>query len=280
MGRIARVRHGRHMDILRRSRSYIHDFLTARADTTGNGGVGDTAALTTVTFTNTNAASAVGTLTLTGNAVAAETVTIDGIVYTWRAVPALPYEVDIGADASASLDNLIAAINAAAGEGTLYGDNTRAHPTVTAAAGAGDTMVVTAKVAGTGGNAITTTDTMSVGGWGAGTLASGAVGDTVSATAHGFVTGQGPFVLSNSGGALPTGLSATQLYYAIRLDANTFQLATSQEAAIKGSYATFSTNGTGTNRIARAANRAGLAAWLQRGKKPATVAALTDIDSL
>lgn len=280
MGRIARVRHGRHLRIARRAASYIYDFLTARADTAANGGIGDTAAATTVTFTNTNAAAASGTLTLAGNAVAAETVTIGSTVYTWAASPSAPYQVKVGADASTSIDNLIAAINGDAGAGSLYGDNTPAHQLVTAAAGTGDTMDVTAKTAGTGGNSIATTETMTQGSWGAATLASGAAGDTVSATAHGFITGQGPFVLANSGGALPTGLSASLLYYVIKIDANTFQLATSRKAAIAGSYVTFTTNGTGTNTIKRAATVAGLAAWLRRGKKPATIAALTDIDNL
>lgn len=280
MGRIARVRYGRHMDLARRTKQYIYAFLTDRAKTTANGGIGDTAALSTVTFSNTNPVAATGTLTLTGNAVAAETVTIGGIVYTWRAAAARPYEVKIGATASDSIDNLIAAINAAAGAGNLYGDNTRAHPTVSAAAGAGDTMTVTARTAGTGGNSIATTETMTNGAFGAGTLGSGAAGEVVTLNGHGFVTGQGPFVLSNSGGALPTGLSASQLYYVIVLSANTFQLATSREAAMAGSFVPFSTNGTGTNSIARAASRNGLAAWLQRGKKPARIAALTDIDSL
>jgi hypothetical protein len=120
------------------------------------------------------AAAAVGTLTLEDNAAAGETVTIGSTVYTFRVEPAAAGEVLIGDTASDSLDNLIAAINGSAGAGTLYGTGTVAHPTVTAAAGAGDTLVVTAKTPGTAGNAIATTETMGDGAWGAVTLASGA----------------------------------------------------------------------------------------------------------
>lgn len=121
------------------------------------------------------AIAATGTLTLTGNAVAAETVTIGTRTYTWvAAAGATADEVEIGADASASLDNLIAAINGAAGAGTIYGTGTVAHAQVSAATGAGDTMVATARTAGVAGNSIATTETMTNGSWGAATLTGGA----------------------------------------------------------------------------------------------------------
>jgi hypothetical protein len=120
------------------------------------------------------AAAAVGTLTLSDNAAADETVVIGDRTYTFKVTAAAANQVKVGADASASIDNLIAAINGAAGAGTLYGTGTVAHALVTAAAGAGDTMVVTAKTKGTAGNAIATTETMGDGAWGAVTLASGA----------------------------------------------------------------------------------------------------------
>lgn len=119
-------------------------------------------------------AYAAGTLTLTGNAVANETVTIGGKTYTWKAsVTTGANEVKIGASASDSLDNLIAAINHGAGSGTVYGSATTAHPSGTAAAGAGDTLVFTATAIGTGGNSIATTETMTNGSWGAATLTGG-----------------------------------------------------------------------------------------------------------
>jgi len=139
----------------------------------------DTATLDTndydVTLTANAAVAATGVLTLTGNAVAAQTVTIGSVTYTFRAsVSTTANEVLVGATASDSLDNLIAAINAGAGSGTLYGSATVAHPQVSAAAGTGDTMNVTADTAGAAGNSIATTETMTNGSFGAATLTGGA----------------------------------------------------------------------------------------------------------
>lgn len=125
------------------------------------------------------AAAATGVLTLTGNAVDTETVTIGTKTYTFQAtLTDVDGNVLIGATASDSLDNLIAAITLGAGSGTLYAASTTLHPTVTAVAGAGDTMDVTAKSTGTGGNSIATTETLTNGSWGAATLSGGA-GDVV-----------------------------------------------------------------------------------------------------
>lgn len=125
--------------------------------------------------TPTHAAYATGTLT--GTTIAdTNTVTIGGVVYTFKTAltsPAVANEVLVGASDSDSLDNLIAAINAAAGAGTLYGTGTVANPFVTAAAGAGDTMDVTARSIGSGGNGIATTSTLTAGAFGAATLTGG-----------------------------------------------------------------------------------------------------------
>lgn len=113
-----------------------------------------------------NPVAATGTLTLTGQPTAGETVTIGTTVYTFRASASLAREVTIGATASDTIDNLVDEIN---GDGIATAD-----PTCTAAAGAGDTMVATAIIAGAIGNAIATTETMaSAGSWGAATLAGG-----------------------------------------------------------------------------------------------------------
>ncbi len=74
--------------------------------------------------------------------------------------------------------------------------------------------------------------------------------DIFTAAAHGLVTGDGPFQVSNGGGALPTGLAAVTDYWIIRLTDDTFQLATSVANAILGTALTISTNGTGTQTIA------------------------------
>lgn len=126
---------------------------------------------------NTNlAAAATGTLTLVANPTDGDTVTIGTKTYTLQdTLTNTNGNVKIGATASDTLDNLIAAINLAAGAGTTYAAATTVHPTVTAAAGAGDTMTVTAKSTGTAGNAIATTETFTNSGnvFGAATLAGG-----------------------------------------------------------------------------------------------------------
>ena len=109
--------------------------------------------------------AAVNTYTLTGNPIAGEEVTIDGERYLFQTLLNAAGDVLIGATASDTLDNLIAAINGAAGAGTTYGTGTVAHPTVTAAAGAGDTMVVTAKTPGAASSLIETTETTTLGNW-------------------------------------------------------------------------------------------------------------------
>ncbi len=117
------------------------------------------------------ATAATGTLTLTGQPLNTETVTIATKVYTFQTVLTdVDGNVLIGASASASLDNLIAAITRASGAGTTYAASMTLHPTVTAVAGAGDTMTVTAKVPGLEGNALATTETLTNGSWGGATL--------------------------------------------------------------------------------------------------------------
>lgn len=118
--------------------------------------------------------AATGVLTLTANAGNAETVTIGGKVYTFQTVLTnVDGNVLIGATASASIDNLIAAINLGAGAGTTYAAATTLHPSVSASAGAGDTMDVKAKTPGAAGNSIATTETLANGSFGAATLTGG-----------------------------------------------------------------------------------------------------------
>lgn len=69
--------------------------------------------------------------------------------------------------------------------------------------------------------------------------------DKLTATAHKIHNGQA-LQVSNSGGALPGGLSATTTYWAIYVDANTFKLATSYANAVAGTAIDITSNGTGT----------------------------------
>jgi hypothetical protein len=104
-------------------------------------------------------AKATGVLTLAGQPNDGDQVDINGQTYTFKDpwVDAAD-NVDIGASASVTIDNLIAAITGGAGEGTAYGTGTVTNTDVTASAGAGDTMDATAINYGSAGNSITTTD--------------------------------------------------------------------------------------------------------------------------
>lgn len=126
------------------------------------------------------------------------TVTIGDTVYSFVTTAATAAnEVEISAvNASGTIDNLIAAINLAAGAGTTYGSATEAHPTVRAFVGAGDTMVVQTKsdatltavgtlIATTVSGASAGVTSLFPGSWGAATLADGTNGVNVALTVLG-----------------------------------------------------------------------------------------------
>ena len=124
---------------------------------------------------------AVETLTFGGNAGNGETVTIGTKVYTFQTtLTNVDGNVFIGATASDSLDNLIAAINLGAGAGTLYATLMTANTDVVAAAGAGDTMDVEALVGGTAGNAIAVATDVTLGAWVGTDLAGGLDDGTIT----------------------------------------------------------------------------------------------------
>lgn len=117
---------------------------------------------------------ATGTLTVTGNAVAAETVVVGSKTYTWRAtVAATANEVLVGATASASLDNLKSVINLD-GNTAVYGTATTINADVRVDGKTATTLFLIAKVGGTAGNSLTTTETMTLGSFGGATLSGGA----------------------------------------------------------------------------------------------------------
>lgn len=82
----------------------------------------------------------------------------------------------------------------------------------------------------------------------AGTFTAVGATDIMTKSAHGFITGL-VVQVSNSGGALPTNLSASTNYYVIVIDANTFYLATSYANAIAGTRIDLGSNGTGTQTV-------------------------------
>ena len=112
---------------------------------------------------------AVKTLTLSGNAVAGETVEIGGKVYTFVATAvenAVPNQVLIGAAATNTLDNLQAAImENPTGRGTLYSLGTTKHPQVNVSSKTATTVVIRAEEYGAAGTDITTSETMTNGSW-------------------------------------------------------------------------------------------------------------------
>jgi hypothetical protein len=69
---------------------------------------------------------------------------------------------------------------------------------------------------------------------------------------HGFTTGQEPPVfVSNTGGSLPTGLSALTPYWIIAVDANNISLATTLPRALANDAITLSATGSGTDTISK-----------------------------
>ena len=69
-------------------------------------------------------------------------------------------------------------------------------------------------------------------------------GDEIDLVAHGLVTGDGPLLLSQT--TLPAELDAATEYYAIRVDDDNFQVATSPHDAVEGTQVAFTDDGTGT----------------------------------
>lgn len=85
-----------------------------------------------------------------------------------------------------------------------------------------------------------------------------------TAANHGLVTGWAVMV-KNSGGALPTGLSAATVYWVIVLDTNTYKLATSRANALAGTALSISDNGTGTQTATTTASAGSGSTFLPAG---------------
>ncbi len=117
---------------------------------------------------------ATGVLTVTGNFSNGNSVRLDGKIYTLQTtLTDVDGNVLIGATASDSLDNLVAAVVLGAGAGTLYATSTTLHPDITATVGAGDTVDFEAKVTGSAGNLLTTIEFSNNGSFAADTLTGG-----------------------------------------------------------------------------------------------------------
>ena len=118
--------------------------------------------------------AATGTLTLTGQPLDTETVTLGSFTYTFEtAFTDTAFFVLIGAAFADSIDNLIAAITLGAGSGTLYGATTTLNTDATASNPVDEQMLATASTAGTTGNTLASTETLTNGSWNAALLSGG-----------------------------------------------------------------------------------------------------------
>lgn len=119
-------------------------------------------------------AFASGTLTLTGNLSNGDTVVIGGKTYTLQTtLTDVDGNVAVGASAAATIDNLYAAINLSGTAGTQYAASMTENEKVEAYSETDTTLVVRAKIPGSIGNHVPTTETSATASWGAATLASG-----------------------------------------------------------------------------------------------------------
>lgn len=120
------------------------------------------------------------TLTLSGNAVADETITVGGVTYTFKAAVTntVPNQIKIGAAATNTLDNIKDAINctsSVAVPGTDYSQATKRNPVVTAGAKNATTVVIAAAETNVAG-ATATTETMTNGAFTGANLSAGTAG--------------------------------------------------------------------------------------------------------
>ncbi len=143
---------------------------------------------------------------------------------------------------------------------TLSGTTTLSvggNATVGGSLGVTGATTLTGALAANGGvltTTLTTSGTATVGGqtltFTSFTFTANSGTDQLTATGHPMQTGDGPVQVSDSGGTLAAPLAAATNYWAIRIDANTIQLATSFANAIAGIAIDLTTNGTGTQTLA------------------------------
>lgn len=123
-----------------------------------------------------NVATAKATLTLTAQPSADDVVVVGSVTYKFASALVAANDVLIGASVSASIDNLVDAIN---GNGitsgsTFHGD-TVANEDATAVTFVGDALVAFSSIAGTAGNAVVATTDITGASWNSsGTLVGGA----------------------------------------------------------------------------------------------------------
>jgi flagellin len=186
--------------------------------------------------------SATGTLVLTGNPTAGDTVKIGSTTYTFENAGGFTNaanQVLIGSRVQDTLTNLEAAVNGGTGAGTVYGTGTVANTAATITSVNGGSAVVQASTAGTAGNsvAVAATLTGSIGGWAnsATTLSGGTAGvDLSSATdAQTALTAIESAIASVASNRGTIGAGINRLNAAVSVMKNQVQNLTSGESAIK-----------------------------------------------
>lgn len=132
------------------------------------------------------AAAAANTLTIAlDTSLNGQTVTLGGKVYTFRSAAVTTVANDVHYTSAAdAITNLVAAVNGAAGAGSLYGSLTVASPDVSGVDSGGGVGVFTARVAGTDGNAVVASETLTD----AGNVFSDTGGFLIGGTGTGFTT--------------------------------------------------------------------------------------------
>lgn len=112
------------------------------------------------TFVSASLLNATNILTMTTNPSASDTITVGTTngttpaVYKFVSSLVDPFDVLIGTDADETLDNLVAAINGDAGEGTTYGTGTTSNVDVNAVTLVSGQIQVFANIAGAVGNSV------------------------------------------------------------------------------------------------------------------------------
>ncbi|HUM07094.1 MAG TPA: flagellin [Terriglobales bacterium] len=180
-------------------------------------------------------ANASNTLSAIGQPTAGKVVVIGTQTYTFAAAAGAANTVAIGATVADTLANLAAAVNGGAGAGVAYGSGTVANADATAAAGT-STVTFTAKVAGTGGNAlVSTTDDAKLGFSNAGTFSGGAgsAGLTTAAAAQAALVNINSAIQSVANTRGNLGAAINRLQSAANVINNQTQNLTSAEDGIR-----------------------------------------------
>ena len=133
-----------------------------------------------------------------------DTVTIGAVVYRLKDTMLAAYDVQIGASAAITLDNLKAAINASGTPGTEYFAGTLIHPDVIATTNSDTQQTVVSKVIGTANNAKATTEASTHLSW-ADTTLGGGTGVSVT----GVATASSTFVINGESYYFTNQLSET-----------------------------------------------------------------------